>query len=70
MLRSTLCDYIDAYIFVKGAITVKSTDDTNKINKKLTFKNIASFRSCISKYNNTFAGDTGALNIIMPMYNL
>ena len=38
-----------AYIVVKGTITVEGTNDANKRNKKLTFKNNAPFRSCISK---------------------
>ena len=31
MLRSNLCDYINAYIFVKGRITV-DINDANTIN--------------------------------------
>ena len=34
MLRSDLCDYSDAYIVVKGIITVSATDGTNKIRDK------------------------------------
>ena len=30
MLRSDLCDYSDAYIVVKGAITVTGTNNANK----------------------------------------
>ena len=45
MLRSDLCDYNDAYIFVKGRIIV--TNNNNRRSKKLTFKNNASPRSCI-----------------------
>ena len=39
MLRSDLHDYSDAYIVVKGKITVEGTNDTTKRNKKLAFKN-------------------------------
>ena len=39
-------------------------------NKKLTFKNNAPFRSCISKINNTFIDNAGDLDIVMLMYNL
>ena len=39
-------------------------------NKKLTFKNNALFRSCISKINNTFVDNAENLDIVMPMYNL
>ena len=46
MLRSSLCDYSDAYILVKGNITVNNTADdgaaANNTNKKVIFKNCAS----------------------------
>ena len=46
MLRPDLCDYSDAYIVMKGTITV--TDPGNDpYDKKLTLKNNASFVSCI-----------------------
>ena len=35
MLRSDLCDYNDAYIVVKGIITVSARDDANNILKKI-----------------------------------
>ena len=54
MLRSDLCDYSDAYIVVKERISVTGTNDANRRNKKLTFKNNAPFRPCISRINNTF----------------
>ena len=53
MLRSSLCDYSDAYILVKRNITVSNTADTgaaaNNTNKKAVFKNCAPFTNCISK---------------------
>ena len=70
MLRSDLCDYSDAYIVVKGTITVEGDNNANKRNKKLTFKNSAPFRSCISEINNTFIDNAEDLDIGMPMYNL
>ena len=70
LLRSVLFDYGDAYIVVKGAITVEGTNDANKRNRKLTFRNNAPFMSCISKINNTFNNNVEALDIVMPMYNL
>ena len=39
MLRSDLCDESDAYIVVKGRISVTGTNDADRVNKKLTFKN-------------------------------
>ena len=47
ILRSNLCDFSGACIVVKGTTTVEGDDDAKKRNKKLTFKNDASFRSCI-----------------------
>ena len=70
MLISDLCDYSDAYIVVKGRISNRGTNDVNRTNKKLTFKNNAPFRSCISKINNTFVDSTEDLHIVMLMYNL
>ena len=47
MLRSSLCDYSDAYILVKGNITVNNTaaagTAANNTNKKVIFKNCAPF---------------------------
>ena len=53
MLRSDLCDFSDAYIVVKGTITLNGAANANKRNKKTAFKNNAPFISCISKINNT-----------------
>ena len=55
MLRSELCDSSDAYIVVKGTITVEGEnddDDDDDDDEKLTFKNNIPFRSSISKINN------------------
>ena len=70
MLKSDLNDYNDAYILVKERISVKGTDNANRWNKKLTFKNNALFRSCISKTNNTLIGNAEDFDIVMPMQNL
>ena len=67
MLRSDLCDYSDAYIAVKGTITVEGTTPVNRRNKKLTFKNTAPVRLCISKINNTFMENSEDLDIAVSM---
>ena len=46
MLQLDLCDYSDAYIVVKGDITVTNPDNA-AYNKKLAFKNNAPFISSI-----------------------
>ena len=74
MLRSSLCDYSDAYIFVKGNVTVNNTAGTgaaaNNTNKKVAFKNCAPFTNCISKINNTQIDNTEYVDTVMPMYNV
>ena len=67
MLSSDLRNYSDAYIAIKGRITVKGTNDNDIRNKKLTFKNNASYRSCISKFNNTSIDIAEDPDIVMPM---
>ena len=48
MLRLDLCDFSDAYIVVKGRVSVTGNNPANRRNKKLTFKkNNAPFRSYI-----------------------
>ena len=69
MLRSDLCDYSDAYIVVKGTITVTRPGSV-LYDKKLAFKNNAPFTSCISKINNTLIDNAEDLDIVIPMYNL
>ena len=74
MLRSSISDYGDVYLLVKGNITVNNTAAggaaANNANKKVIFKNCASFTKCISKINNTRIDDVEYIDIIMPMYNL
>ena len=59
MLRSNLCDYADAYILVKGTITITGAGDDDAAkrlderNKGVIFKNCAPFTKCISRINST-----------------
>ena len=74
MLKSSLCDYSDAYILVKGTISVNNTaavgDAVNNDDKKVIFKNCAPFTNCISEINNTQVDNAEDIDIVMPMYNL
>ena len=74
MLRSSLCDYSDAYILVKGNISVNNTAGAgaaaNDTNKKVIFKDCAPFTSCVSKINNTQIDNAEYIDILMPMHNL
>ena len=69
-VKIRLIDYGKTYIVLKGRISVASTNNANKTNKKLTFKNNSPFRSCISKINSSFIDIAEDLDIIMLMYYL
>ena len=58
MLKSSLCDYSDAYIPV------------NNNDRKVIFKNCAPFTNCISEINNTQIDNAKDIDIVMHMYNL
>ena len=74
MLKSSLCDYSDAYILVKGTISVNNTAAqgaaANNDDLKVIFKNCAPFTNCISEINNTQIDSAKDIDIVMPMYNL
>ena len=74
MLRSSWCDYSDAYIVLKVNITVNNTAGAgaaaNNTNEKVIFKNCAPFTSCISEINNTQIDNAEYINIVVPMYKL
>ena len=70
MLRSNLCDYSDAYILVKGTITVTGNHPRDRQNRPFILKNNAPFTSCITRINGELIEDANDLDIVMPMYNL
>ena len=74
LLRSSLCDYSDAYILVKGNIIVNNIategDAANHTNKNAIFNNCTPFTDYIVKINNTQIDNPKDIDIVMPMYNL
>ena len=74
MLKSSLSDYSDAYILVKGTITVNNTAaadaDANNTNKKVIFKTCAPFTNYISEINNTQVDNAKDIDIVRHLYNL
>ena len=70
MLRSDSCDFSDAYIDVKGTITLEGDNDAYKRKKSVAFKNNAAFINCISKINGVQTGNAEDLDVVMLMYNL
>ena len=76
ILRSNLCDYDDAYILVKGTITITGAGDNDaakrfdEINKGVIFKNCTPFIKCISKISGKKIDNAQDIDIVMPMNNL
>ena len=65
MLKSSLCDYSDAYILVKGTISVVNTADAEVI-----FKNCALFTDWISEISNTQIDNARDIDVVRAIYNL
>ena len=76
MSKSSLCDYSDVYILVKGKITITGAGDdaaarqADERDKGVAFKNCAPFTNCISEINNTQVENVKDIDIAMFMYNL
>ena len=73
MLKSSLCDYSDAYILIKGTILVPNKGiaaAVNNRNKKVIFKNCTPFTDRISEINNKEIHHAKDIDVVMPMYNL
>ena len=76
MLKYSLCDYRDAYLLVKGKITITGAGDdevarqADERDKDVAFKNCAPFTNCISEINNTQVENAKDIDIVRPIYNL
>ena len=76
MLKSSLCDYSDVYILVKGKITISGAGNdaaarkADERDKGVIFKNCAPFINCIREINNPQIDNAKDIDIVMPMYNL
>ena len=75
-MRSNLCGFSDAYIFVTGTITVAGAgaeDNAKRLDERskgAIFKNCAPFTNCISEINNNQIDNAKGIDVVMPMYNL
>ena len=65
VLKSNLCDYNDAYILVKGDITVTAATQTD-----VSFEKCAPFTKCITKIDGTTIDNAEYLALVMPLCNL
>ena len=63
VIKSNLCDYSDAYIFVTGDIT--ATD--GNADTRVAFKNCAPFTKCVTHINDEHVNNADNLDIVMPM---
>ena len=76
MLKSSLCDYSDTHILVKGKIRITGAGDdaaarqANERDKGVAFKNFAQFTNRISEINNTQIDNCKDIDIVMPLYYL
>ena len=64
-IKSSLCDYFDAFILVTGNITVNAANDTD-----VAFKNCAPFSTCKTVINDVFVDEASHIYNAMLMYNL
>ena len=62
VLKSNLCNYNNAYILVRGNMTVIAAPQT-----QMTFKNCAPFTKCITKIDGTTIYDAEDLDLVMPI---
>ena len=72
LLRSSLCNYSDAFILVKRTITVAEETGAapNNDNKKVIFQNCLLFTNSISRINNMQVHDAHDIDVVVPMYSL
>ena len=76
MLRSSLYDYSDGYIIVKGKITITGEGDdaaarqADERDKGVAFKNCVPFTNCISEISNTQVDSAKDTDIVMSTYDL
>ena len=76
MLKSSLCDYGDTYIFVKGTITITGagTDpalrQADEGDEEVIFKSCSPFINCQIEINNTETDNAQDIDIVMSIYNL
>ena len=82
MLKSSLCNYSDACILVKGTITINENgglpEETTEAqiktarenDERVLFKDCAPFTDCINEFNNTQIDNVKDIDKAMPIYNL
>ena len=75
-LKSSLCDYSDVYILVKGTITIIGAGadaaawHTDERNQDVIVKYCTPFINCKSEINNAEIDNAKDIDIVIPMYNV
>ena len=72
ILRSSLCDYSDTYILVKGTMIVENIGTAaapNNRNKKVIFKNCTPFTEFISEIKSKEIDYDKGIDAVMLTYN-
>ena len=64
-IKSSLCDYSDAFILVTRNIIAGVNNNTD-----VAFKNCPPFSTCTTKINDVFVDEANHIYIAMPLYNL
>ena len=62
VLKSNLCNYKDAYILVRGDITI-----VENIAYRVAFKSSAPFTKCMTRIDGTTIDNAEELDLVMPM---
>ena len=74
ILKSSLCNYSDAYRHIKGTIRVLNTtamvEAANNVIVKVILKNFARFIDCITEINNTQVFNIKYISVVIPVSNL
>ena len=76
ILRSSLCDYGNTHILVKGIITITgaradaAARQADERFKEVIFKKCVPFINFKIEINNTETDNANDIDIVMPMYNL
>ena len=68
MLKSSLCNYSDAYILLSGTIEVLTNTGTAAAPNNRKY--FAPLTHCISEINDTQIDNAKYTELVMPMYNL
>ena len=76
VLKSRLSDCSDAYLLVKGTVTITivgahvAARQANESDKEVILKNCLPFTNCITETNYTYLDNVKDINVVMPKHNL